>query len=292
MPGYDYLQPDSISEALEAKLARGDQAVFVMGATDVLPLYRAGRMQFDTLISLRGIKSLRTMLETEDGELVIGSGVTLSELLENPVVQQRLPILHDAITRMGCTQMRNLATLGGNLMNALSSGDTLPSLLCLEATCLLVSPRGERSLPITEIFTGPRRTAAGPDEILKEVVIKLPPENASGAFDKIGRRKALDLAVVNLAAQLELAADGAIAAARLAAGAVGPTPLRLPGAEKLLSGARPEPELLARAAQAAQEEVSPWDDIRASAWYRRELIKVMLPRVCRAALARLGFETA
>ncbi len=290
MEEFEYLIPKNLPEALALKSRGGPGACFVAGGTDVQVLRRAGRLHCQSLISLRRLAELKEIAQEGD-TILLGAGATLSELLENELVRENLPILCDALEVMGCTQMRNLATLGGNVMSAVASGDTLPPLLCLEASCLLVSPRDRRRVPITRMFTGPRATAARPEEILLALEVPRPAPRQYGAFIKLGRRAALDLAVVSLAALVSLDPEGrALEEVRLAAGAVGPTPLRLPGAEEILRGAAPEPEVLARAAAAAQEECSPWDDVRASRWYRREMIGVWLPRVVAKALARGGVE--
>ena len=292
MEEFEYLIPKNLPEALALKARGGPEARFVAGGTDVQVLRRAGRLPCRSLISLRRLPELKR-IEQEGDTIHLGAGATLSELLESGLIRQSLPILADALEVMGCTQMRNLATLGGNVMSAVASGDTLPPLLCLEARCLLVSARDRRRVPITRMFTGPRATAARPEEILTALEIPRPGPRQCGAFIKLGRRAALDLAVVSLAAQLTLDQEGRLLQeVRLAAGAVGPTPLRLKGAEEILRGAAPEPEVLARAAATAQEECSPWDDVRASRWYRREMIAVWLPRVVAKALARAGVEVA
>jgi CO/xanthine dehydrogenase FAD-binding subunit len=182
--------------------------------------------------------------------------------------------------------MRNLATVGGNVMSAVSSGDTIPPLLTLEAQCRLVSDKGERTVPLADFFPGPRQTQAQESEILATLELAAPAPGCGMAFYKLGRRAALDLAVVSIAILLELGADGNIAKARAAAGAVGPTPIRLYEAENVLTGAKPGDETFAQAAQAALSESSPWDDVRASRWYREEMIKVVFPRVARTALQR------
>jgi CO/xanthine dehydrogenase FAD-binding subunit len=287
MRDFDYLQPTSLAEALELKAGLGPRARFIAGGTDVMVLARAGRLEFDALISLRRAPELKGV-RAQGESLVIGGGATLSELLADQTVRRRLPALHEAVQVMGCTQMRNLATLGGNLMSAVASGDTIPPLLAAGAVCRLAGARGERRVDLAEFFTGPRATAAEPDELLAAVEVPLPPEGSGAAFAKLGRRAALDLAVVSLAVHLEPGGDGAIAGARAAAGAVGPTPLRLPSAEKILAGGRPGARLFARAGEAALADCSPWDDVRASKWYREEMIRTLLPRVCARAWERAG----
>ena len=290
MSDYEYYQPTSLQEALAIKADRGGDARFVAGGTDVHVLRRAGLLNFNALISLRRAPEL-DVLEERGGVIRLGAGLTLTKILDSDLIREALPGLYEAVESMGCTQMRNLATLGGNVMNAVSSGDAIPPLLCLDAVCVLVSNQGERKTPLAEMFTGPRTTAAREDEILLRLEAPRPGPTSGGAFAKLGRRAALDLAVVNLAVRVELAAEGrTMEKVRVAAGAVGPTPLRLRQTEAVMQGRAPTTELLEQAAQAALDETRPWDDVRASRWYRREMIKVMLPRTAAKALSRAGVE--
>lgn len=288
MKDYDYHLPTSLDEALRIKAGYGGEARFVAGGTDVLVLQRAGRLYFKALVSLRRVPEV-TAISQDASSITIGGGVTLTQLMQSDLVRNSLPSLHDAVSVMGCTQMRNLATVGGNVMSAVSSGDTIPPLLTMEAHCRLASAKGERTVPLADFFPGPRQTKAQEDEVLVAMELPLPKPGCGMAFHKLGRRAALDLAVVSIAILLELEPGGKrIAGARAAAGAVGPTPLRLYQAEKALTGAAPTEEAFAKAAQAALEESSPWDDVRASRWYREEMIKVVFPRVAWTALERAG----
>ncbi len=281
-----YLRPRSLDEALEHKARLGDDSRFIAGGTDVMVQRRAGLSAPRALISLRRVPELAGV-RREGGAVVVGSGTTLTDLLQDETLAAKLPILLDAVEVMGCTQMRNVATIGGNVMSAVSSGDTIPPLLCLDAAAVLASARGTRRLPLAEFFSGPRHTAAQADELLLALEIPEPAPGSGGAYLKLGRRAALDLAVVSVGALLSLDGEGRVSHARLAAGAVGPTPLRLPKAEALLTGRRPDDGTLAEAAEAALSETSPWDDVRASRWYRQEMIKVILPRAMRRALERI-----
>ncbi len=286
MKDYEYHLPTSLKEALRIKAEYGGEARFIAGGTDVLVLKRAGRLDFGALISLRRVPEVAGI--KEDGDcILIGGGVTLTQLMQSELVRRSLPSLHDAVCVMGCTQMRNLATVGGNVMSAVSSGDTIPPLFTLDAECRLASAEGERTVPLADFFPGPRQTKAQEDEVLVALELPKPAPGCGMAFHKLGRRAALDLAVVSIAILLELEPGGGrIAQARAAAGAVGPTPLRLYEAEKALTGATPSEDNFANAAQAALDESSPWDDVRASRWYREEMIKVVFPRVAWTALER------
>lgn len=286
MKDYDYHQPTVLQDALRIKEGYGGEARFVAGGTDVLVLKRAGRLDFQALISLRRVQELQGI--SQDKDMVrIGGGTTLTHIMRSDLARGKLPALHDAVSVMGCTQMRNLATVGGNVMSAVSSGDTIPPLLALEAVCRLASLKGQRTVPLADFFPGPRQTNAQDGEVLLALEFPAPQADCGMAFYKLGRRAALDLAVVSICILLELEAGGKrIAKARAAAGAVGPTPLRLRAAEEKLTGAAPSEEAFAAAAEAALAEAKPWDDVRASRWYREEMIKVVLPRVAWTAVQR------
>lgn len=290
MKEYDYHLPTSLAEALRLKADYGGEARFVAGGTDVMVLKRAGRLDFKALISLRRVPEMAGIADEGDS-IFIGAGVTLTQLMQSELIRASLPSLHDAVRVMGCTQMRNLATVGGNVMSAVSSGDTIPPLLTMDAKCRLASSGGERILPLADFFPGARQTSAQDGEVLTALEIPKPtsgPVAGCGmAFHKLGRRAALDLAVVSIAVLLEIEpGEKTITNARAAAGAVGPTPLRLRGAEEALLGKQPNEETFAMAAQAGLTESSPWDDVRASRWYREEMIKVVFPRVAWTALQR------
>ena len=288
-----YHRPASLDAALSLKRELGDGARYVAGATDVMVMARAGRFPCQALISLRRLEELKGIRQGETS-LTIGAGTTLQEILQSQAVYERVPVLHDAVSVMGSRQMRNMATIGGNVMTAVSSGDTLPPLLVLEAGCLLTGPDGTRRVPMHQMLTGPRATAARPEEVLTALDIPCVGESeppAAGAFVKMMRRAAMDLAVANLAVQFTLSLDRSrIDKAKVAAGAVGPTALLLDQAGDLMAGQAPGKALLDQAAQAVVDGISPWDDVRGSAWYRREVTGVIFQRAAAQALARLGVE--
>lgn len=294
MRNVDYYKPKTLAEAMEAKGKMGPAAAFIAGGTDVMVAARQATPDYQALISLRNIAEL-SGIQVQGDTLHLGATTTLTQILKSDEVAEHLPVLHDAVQVMGSTQMRNMATVGGNIMTAASSGDTLGPLLCLEAVCRLVSPSGERRVPMDQMFSGPRSTAAEPDEILAGLDIPLPTaggRRSSGAFFKLTRRAAMDLALINVAAQLWVSDDGAtIEKARLAAGVVAPTPVRLYETEDYLAGA-PVIEAIKEqtASLAVGRECRPRDSDRCSAWYREEMLRVMIPRAAALALSRMGVD--
>ncbi|MBI4629585.1 MAG: FAD binding domain-containing protein, partial [Candidatus Rokubacteria bacterium] len=186
-------------------------------------------------------------------------------------------------------QIRNVATVGGNIVNASPAADVVPVLLALDATVTCLGPDGERTLPLGGFLSGPGQTARRPGELLTSIrVDRLPPRSAT-AFLKAGRRKAMEIAVVCVAVRLTLdAARARCQEARLALGAVAPTTMRAHGAERALEGQPLTDEVLCRAGQLAAGECAPIDDVRASARYRRLLVETLVPRALRRCLDRIG----
>lgn len=244
----------------------GDGAVVMAGGTDLLAHRRA---PLPTLVAcLEGIESLRGVAE-EDGLLRLGACETHAGLLRHPLVAERLPVLARALAMLGSPLVRNMGTLGGNIVTASPAGDTLPPLFALDATVELASRQGSRRVPLAGFIQGPGRTALGPGEIVSAVLVRIPEAGGLQHFEKVGRRKALAIAVVSLAAVLRLDKVGMVEKACLALGSVGPTVVRCPRAEAFLTGRRLERETLLAAGGLLREEIAPIDDLRASAAYRR-----------------------
>ena len=275
-----YRTPHSLDEA--AEILRAGNVTVLAGGTDVMPQSRIGKLKLQpVLMSLRGVPELKGIRE-EGGVVRLGALVTISELLENTLVRERLKVLWQACDHFASDQIRNAATVGGNLCNASPAGDTLVPLLALDARAVLASkPNGklhQRRVPLAEFFTGPGRTVRTGAELLAAVEVPLPPKGAVGEFYKHGTRPGLDISAIAIA--FAARRDGkALRDVRVAFGAVAPTPIRAPRTEAALEGRVPDEQTLEAAASAALGEVHPISDLRASDWYRRELIHNMLKRV-------------
>ena len=275
----EYHKPTTLEQAWELQAAiRG--ARYVGGGTDLMVKIRRGDLRPDALISLRGIADLRG-LDLDADPLRIGAMTTIAELESDPAVARRLPALHQAARVLGSRQIRNVATIGGNLSNASPCADTAPPLLALAALVVIAGPDGERELPVERVFRGPGGTCLEPRQLVREIRIDPPAPGARGVFLKKGRVR-MDLGLASVAAVVEL--DGETCTrARLAAGSVAPTPIRLRRVEQLVEGRRLTAELLAEARRLAFDEVAPITDIRATEDYRRQIVGVYVER----ALARL-----
>ena len=275
-----YCAPVSLEEA--AAILRAGNVTILAGGTDVMPQTHAGRLRFQpVLMNIRRVPELRGIAE-HDGVVRIGALTTITELLESTLVQQRLGMLWQACDHFASEQIRNAATIGGNLCNASPAGDTLVPLLALEARAVLAAkPDGSltmRRVPLQQFFLAPGRTCREPGEILAAVEVPLPPAGFAGEFYKHGTRPGLDIAAIAIAAGARRD-RGVLRDVRIAFGAVAPTPIRAPRTELALEGRAPDEATLEAAARTALEEVQPISDVRASDWYRRELLHNMLKRV-------------
>lgn len=275
-----YAAPQNLDEALGI-LQQGEVTILA-GGTDLMPQTKAGRIAFKpTLMNIGRIAGLKGV--TLDGEhLRIGALTTISELLRDPLIAQHAPVLAEACDHFASDQIRNAGTLGGNINNASPAGDTLVPLIVLDAEVELASkPNGSiatRRVPLAEFFTGPGRTKRAANELLTAVRIPLPKPGHVARFYKFGTRPALDISTISIGIA-GIKRDGALTEARIAYGAVAPTPVRGRSAEAAIEGRRLDDDTIETAANAARDEVSPIDDVRASAWYRKELIHNMTRRM-------------
>lgn len=276
----NYFAPTSLEQALEC-LKDGD-ATILAGGTDLMPQSQAGKFKFKrTLMNILHVPELIGVAR-QGGDICIGALTTVTELMDSALVQRHLPVLVDACDHFASDQIRNAATLGGNICNASPAGDTLIPLLVLDARVELASKaKGKlnwRSLPLGEFFTGPGKTRRAPNELLVGVRIPLPEPGRVAYFHKFGTRPALDISTISIGIAGTLR-KAALFNVRVAFGAVAPTPVRAPRTEQALEGKRLEPSSIAQVAQIARDEVTPIDDLRASAWYRKELIHNMTKRM-------------
>jgi len=288
---FEYLKPASLGEALGVlDTLKGKNTQVLAGGTDLIPWLRGRVKDVDYLVDLADLDLNRIVFERGvpgpgcPDQARIGAMVTFAALCEHPEVRLKLPAVAEAALQVGAVQTRNQATIGGNLCSAVPSLDGAPAPLVLGATLRLQSQSGERLVPIEQFFLAPRRTVLQPGEILTEIIVPLR-EDFTAGFLRLGRRKALTLSIVNVAAGLALDRQQ-ISQARIALGAVAPTPIRAYKAEQLLTGAKLTAMLFAEAAAVAANEISPISDLRASADYRRTISRVLVRRALEIALAR------
>jgi carbon-monoxide dehydrogenase medium subunit len=282
---FELALPKSVDECLEILARRGADARVVAGGTDLLPQLKNGLLRPAWVVDLSGVAELRTVRDADGGGLTIGASVTARELELDPRVRSRFPALAESAALVGSVQVRNLATLGGNLCNAAPSADMAPPLLALDAEAVVAGPAGRRRVPMASFFLGVRRTVLGAGELLLEISVPAPAPGSGGQYLRHTPRRELDIAVVGVASQLTLS-GGRCVKARVALAAVAPVPLCATDAERALEGQAVTPELIERAAQLAADATRPIDDHRGSIAFRRHLSRVLTRRTLTTALAR------
>ncbi len=288
LPKFEYHAPTSLTEALDHLSQHGDKGKVFAGGTDLFVAMKKRETIPDHLINLKGIKELRDIDYDETRGLKIGGLVTLGELERSEVVKERFRCLWDAVNVMAAPQVRNLGTIGGNLCSAVPSADTVPPLMALNATVRLIGKNNERTVLVENFFEGPGESVLQPDEVLTEILIPNQRENSASAYLKLMRRNAMDLALVGVAANLRLSGDKKVCKeARIALGAVAPTPIRALNAEEVLSNREIDEDLAVQAGSVASQEARPISDIRASEEYRREMVGILTKKAVMEAFKRV-----
>ena len=295
MRRFEYLEARTLRQAIGMLQRHGEQARIVAGSTDFLVRWRAGFWHPDYVVNIQRVPGLSRVAYSGRNGLRLGALVTIETLERHPVIRRHYPALAAAAASFAGVQVRNLATVGGNICNASPSGDTLPALLAYGAECRVSGPEGQRQVPLAQLFTGPGRTVLAHDEVLTEVTLPPPAPNTGSLYIKHSPRGAMDIATVGVASAVTVDGAGVCSEARIALGAVAPTPLRAQAAEELLRGKRPDAELLQAAAELAMSEATPIDDVRGTAGYRREMVGVLTRRTLEQATATaagipLGYE--
>ncbi|MCX8208663.1 MAG: FAD binding domain-containing protein [Sulfolobales archaeon] len=266
-----YFKPGNLQEALEI-LESVEGAKVIAGGTDLVVDLKYRRVEARALVDISRLSELR-FIKLGDGYVEIGSAATIREIAESGVVKEKLPLLAEAAESLGSWQIRNLATVGGNLCTASPAADTAPPLLAYDAELELVSSRGVRIVPLGKFFTGPKKTVIERAEILRSVRVPLTPRTYGWCFIKL-RRTSFDIAKVSVAVLLRVE-GGFVADVRIALGSVAPTPVRARSAEKLAIGLKFE-DAVRVASERVAGDISPIDDARSTAWYRLQTSKVLV----------------
>lgn len=282
MQHFDYERVSSLQEAFDAVSAAKGTSVFMAGGTDLLVLIKEGKIRPQRVIDVKGINGMDGF-ETSKEEFSVGSLTSIRMLETSPAAREKVPLLAQAAAKLGSVQVRNKATIGGNLCNAAPSAETAPALLALEAQAEIYGKRGTRVVDLGEFFLGPGSTILEEGEILTSLKIPLTSHRQGSVYYKLTTRKAMDIAFVGVAVLLELDGDDRINKARIALGSVAPTPIRVPSAEKLLEGKVLSREAAQESAGLAAQACQPISDLRASAEYRREMVNNLCQRGLLAA---------
>jgi len=285
LPEFDLLTPHTLPEALEMLAKAAPDVAPLAGGTNLIVDLRGGGLKPSkslqrpgVLVNVAGLDELRT-IRRENGHVVVGGGVTIAELLEASLIAECDPVLKQATAVFANPLVRNRATVGGNLADGSPAADTAPPLLVLGAEVELKSREGTRRVGLDEFFVHVRQTVRRQDELLTAIRWPVPAPGSVGAFRKLALRKADAISVVSAAVMVEPGEDGRCGQARIALGAVAPTPIRARAAEEALRGQKLTPETIGQAARLAAEAVSPIDDVRGSADYRRRVVEVLVRRL-------------
>ncbi len=276
----EYFKAASVEEAVTLMAQYGGKGSCIAGGTDLLV---EKNPQVEALIDITGLGL--SYIKSDGQGIRIGATTVLADIEASPILKGPYNILAQAARTMGTPQIRNLATIGGNICNAVPSADSAPVLLVLGAILIIAGPAGDRSMDIAEFFQGARKNALDRGELLTEIQLPVIPGHTGTAFIKTGRVATADMALVNAAVRLSLAAGNTCRDVHIALGAVAPTPLRVREAEAMLSGKEPREELLRQVAAHASEEIKPISDIRSSAEYRLTLSRILVEQALKEAVA-------
>jgi aerobic carbon-monoxide dehydrogenase medium subunit len=274
----EYFRPSTLDEAFDLLKSYAGSVKLLAGGTDLLIQSSSTSSPKTVVVSLRDLETLKQIRQTERGDLFIGSMVTHADVANSPLINRYFPALSRASRWVGSPSIRNLATIGGNICNASPSADTAPPLLAYEAKATIVTPAGEKWVHLEDFFTGPSLHVLKPGEILEGFLLT-PKTGWVAAYEKLGIRKAMEIALVNVCVTLSTDGNKRCSDIRIALGAVAPTPIRARKAEGILKGQKIVSELIERSAKVAADETRPISDIRASADYRREMVHFMVKKV-------------
>jgi carbon-monoxide dehydrogenase medium subunit len=279
MNDFEYYRPKDLKETLEILEWRKGEVALLSGGTNLLVDWRLGKIQPKILLDISRLKEL-DFIEDRDGFIWIGSGTRMKEIENSPIIKTFANFLSIAASQMGSPQIRNRASIGGNIISASPAADTLTPLLALEAVLRLKSIKGEREVPLEFFLKGPKITDIHTDEVLIDIRFAKSNSKGIGRFLKFGRRNALAISVINIAILLFLKeGEGKIENVRIALGAVAPKAIRAKEVERFLIGKYLDDKVIQQASKIASEECDPISDIRATAENRRLMVEVWLGKI-------------
>ncbi len=283
----EYVVPATVDEAVATLARHGTSARVLAGGTDIIIQVREGRRNVGVMVDVKKIAEVTGIEWGPGGTLSIGAATSCTAIYHDAEVASRFPALIDSASLIGGIQIQSRASLGGNLCNSSPAADSIPTLIALGATCEIAGPGGRRQVPVEDFCTAPGQNVLAPGEMLVALSFPAPAANSGAAFERFIPRNEMDIAVANAAASVTLSGDGSrFEAARIAIGAVAPTPLYVKAAGDALVGQPVSDESIARAAAAASAAARPITDMRGSAGQRRHLAGVLTTRVLNTAISR------
>jgi len=284
LPAFDYVRANTPDEVIALLQAHGPAARLLMGGTDLFPNMRDGRLRPQVVVDVKGLPGMGDIAFDPEIGLTVGAAVTMNELARHPEVLAHYPLLAQAAGSVASYQVRNRATIGGNLCNASPCADTAPAILVLEADLILYGPAGERVVAAADFFRGPGQTALQPDELM--MAIRFPPLPSVARYLKLGRCRSGDLALVGVAVLGYRDGTPSGCRFRIGLGSVAPTPIRATEAEEFLAAHPPGEETFAQAAELAMAASRPITDVRATADYQRAMVRTLTLRGLRDVWAQ------
>jgi len=285
---FDYVKPTSLAEASRLLAEHSDEACPFMGGTDAFVRIRDGFISPQTMVDVKHLPGMRDILYDERTGLMIGAAATMNVVARHPEIQDHYTLLAEAANSVASYQVRNRATIGGNLCNGSPAADTAPATLVLGGRMVLYGPDGEREVPAEAFFLGPGKTAVQAGELMTAIRFPVPPAGSGGKYLKLGRNKIGDLSIVGVA--IFGFPDGAAPSGyrfRVALASVAPVPLQALAAEDVLAANSPGEETFTLAAEKAAEAATPIDDVRASAAYRKSMVRNLTLRGLRDVWGQL-----
>ncbi len=282
---FEYIKPGNVEEALALLETKKVEARVIAGGSEIVIYLKYRQINPKYIIDISDLTELK-FIENDEGFLKIGPLITHHTLENSTLIQEKAYILGEAANQIGTVQVRNMGTIGGNIVNASPAADTATPLLALGAKLKLMNASRERVIPIESFFVHVKKTLLQSDELLTEIQIPHQPAKTGAAFMKVGRRAAHDLSIVNVATIITMD-DGVCENIRIALGSVAPTPIRATKAEDYLQGKKMVDDIIEKASEIASEEISPISDIRTSAEYRIEISKALVRMTIKIAMDRI-----
>jgi CO/xanthine dehydrogenase FAD-binding subunit len=276
MKRFDYIRPGNMQDAIAA-LQANDEPYLLAGGTDLLIGMKTNAVKPNCLIDLKGIPGIDS-IEYDNG-FKLGALTTVRDVEVSPLIRDKIPALSEAAGTLGSIQIRNRATIGGNLCHGSPAADMAAILLAMNCEVKIATGNGAKTIGLDQFFTGPNSTVLNRNEVLSQIIIPKEIEQFKGIYLKHGPRKAMDIGIVNIAILLDAdVSSGFCNQIMIALGAVAPRPIRAKKAEALLNANRLTSELIQEAAEVASDEATPISDFRASAGYRKDLVKNLVAK--------------
>ena len=287
LPSFEYVRVSTPDEVVGLLQEHGKEARLLMGGTDLFPGIREGLLRPELVVDVKNLPGMRDITYDEEAGLLVGAAVTMNQIVSSHVVQAHYPLLAEAAESVASYQIRNRATIGGNLCNASPCADTSPATLLLDASFILYGPAGERAVASNAFFVGPGQTALLPGEYMVGIRFPPAPSRLATCYHKLGRCRAGDLALVGVAVWAVPGGTNSGYEFRIGLGSVAPTPIRAVEAEAFLAAERPSEEAFRLAAEKSMAASSPISDVRGTADYQRAVVRTLALRGLQDVWAQL-----